>query len=260
MAGTRLRCERAMCGCAAGFVVYGVRTLSSPLLVKRHEDATDESREGGSPDDPAWNPLPSAGCATGSTSPKRPYTGQVSTPLSGFNGCDRCLLNDRRQEPREAEDESHGDAPGQPSAEPRTTSVTTPRYRATVAYPCTVGLGSRESRTEQWVTRTRGPNAGSSNEHLLSRLRYWLHLPQAPKYGTGFIASEERSCPSSKAVYAAARSVRVGLFMGRCRGRPLGGAQRLRRADRRCDCEPFRDGRHHRGYTRGHEGVHAASN
>jgi len=32
----------------------------------------------------------------------------------------------------------------------------------------------------------------------LSRLRYWLHLVQAPTYGPGFIAAERRS-PSGRA-------------------------------------------------------------
>ena len=32
----------------------------------------------------------------------------------------------------------------------------------------------------------------------LSRLRYWLHLVQAPKYGPGFVAAERRG-PSVRA-------------------------------------------------------------
>ena len=47
----------------------------------------------------------------------------------------------------------------------------------------------------------------------LSRLRYWLHPSQAPKYGRGFIASEERGCPSAPTRYACATTDRVSHFI-----------------------------------------------
>ncbi len=42
---------------------------------------------------------------------------------------------------------------------------------------------------------------GSCTGTSFSRLRYWLHLIQAPTYGSGFVASEEPVCPSAPATY-----------------------------------------------------------
>jgi len=64
----------------------------------------------------------------------------------------------------------------------------------------------------------------------LSRLRYWLHLVQAPNYGPGFIAAERRS-PSVRAgfscsVQVVARrppSVSPPLFRPRCESVGAGG-------------------------------------
>ena len=57
-----------------------------------------------------------------------------------------------------------------------------------------------------WCSRIKPPS-------VLSRLRYWLHPFQAPKYGRGFIASEEQWCPSVRPMYAVAKAMPVSHFI-----------------------------------------------